>query len=140
MFIPIPPNLPLPTTADTQPFDLKGSFIVIEGFLVPLSLNGCTVNRPEDNASEEAEEMEEEMEEMEGESPMIDDIDGICDYCGGNPCDCESESMDEVPDQADPTAGGPEWVAEKPKPADQSVGKGDSFVLAIETAMRPKRK
>lgn len=63
MKIPIPSGLKLPPNAEQVPFDLAGKFIVIGGKIIPLSLNGVSVNSPEGEEEEEEEEEEEGYEE-----------------------------------------------------------------------------
>lgn len=73
MHIPIPEGLKLPQDADTKPFKLDGMFVVKNGGLMPLELNGKPVTASE-NETENSEEYEEESEGLE---------EGCCDKCGG---------------------------------------------------------
>ena len=80
MKIPIPSGLKLPPNAEQVPFDLAGKFIVIAGELVPLSLNGVSVNSPEGETEEED----------EGEEGYEEGGEGYGDEEGhGKECGCE---------------------------------------------------
>jgi len=140
MQIPIPSGLQLPANADQIPFSLTGKYIVIHGSLVALSLNGCDVNYADDDGDEDVdgEDMEHSDDcgcgcHEESESPEFEAGEREGAMEGPEDDDDEDEKMA----QEDPTRGGPTPVAEK---SGGSPMKGNSFMIAIETALKPKRK
>jgi len=115
MFIPIPSGLTLPEDSDVKPFDLSGKFIVANGKLVPLMIGGQKISMDNEDDGEEGQAHE------DAESP---------DFEAGEDSE-ESESgggMGKM--EHGEGCGCPECEGKK---------KGNGFMVAIETAMRPKK-
>lgn len=110
MFIPIPSGLTLPKDSDTQPFDLSGKFIVIKGKLVPLAIGGQKVSMDSEDEGPEHEAAESSDYEAGEQDEESEDSMGEMEHGEGCKCpDCEGKK------------------------------KGNGFMVAIETAMRPKK-
>lgn len=110
MYIPIPSGLTLPEDSDTQPFDLSGKFIVANGKLVPLMIGGQKIEMGGEEEESEDEGYESEEGGEESEGGESEDGMGEMEHGGGCGCsDCEGKK------------------------------KGNGFMVAIETAMRPKK-
>ena len=112
MFIPIPSGLTLPKNADVQPFDLSGKFIVANGKLVPLMIGGQKVSMDSEEEGPEHEAAESSDYEAGEQDEESESEDGMGEMEHGKDCGC------------------PDCVGKK---------KGNGFMVAIETAMRPKK-